>query len=469
MLKGLFGGGQKNDSTTVNYYSTSRQGMPTDLWIRVQEQQKIREGRIIERKMMGDESAEKIRLGDPGLEHSGKMFLQDEVDIDRKALEVMREKEREYKLLYLQTGERAYADLLMEVYNDYYEIVDKQRKLGFQVEDFEFVRDDNYYKRLYEIYWREGNFVRWLFTEERAQLLFSESQSYLFAGIGLLGTVAVQNVHTKAMEGFPSHSNVPDSNVPEPEFKGFNISKEGTRSTLGDGICFTGETLILTKDGYKHIKDIEIGNDVYSENPETGEKGLKKVKNVFTNETKEIIHIYLGQEEIKATPNHPFWVEEKGWIAAGELQAGDKVRLYNGNVINVDKTIAKKLEENIKVYNFEVEDWHTYFVSSLQVLVHNTCEMNVYRGGNSFKVKPNEVKIDAETGLLKTTHGVSVNVDASKVSKFGGAYKIESLPEGLKIIQRGADAGHFEIVPAKPMTLNEFQDLLNQIKTSPVN
>jgi RHS repeat-associated protein len=226
MLKGLFGGGQKNDSTTVNYYSTSRQGMPTDLWIRVQEQQKIREGRIIERKMMGDESAEKIRLGDPGLEHSGKMFLQDEVDIDRKALEVMREKEREYKLLYLQTGERAYADLLMEVYNDYYEIVDKQRKLGFQVEDFEFVRDDNYYKRLYEIYWREDNFVRWLFTEERAQLLFSESQSYLFAGIGLLGTVAVQNVHTKAMEGFPY------SNVPEPEFKGFNISKEGTSKTL---------------------------------------------------------------------------------------------------------------------------------------------------------------------------------------------------------------------------------------------
>lgn len=178
--------------------------------------------------------------------------------------------------------------------------------------------------------------------------------------------------------------------------------------------------------------------------------------------------MFVGQKEIKSTSTHPFWVEGKGWVSACELQAGDKVRLNNGSVIVVDKTTVEKLAEAIKVYNFEVEDWHTYYVSRLQVLVHNTCEMNIFRGGNSFKVKTNEVKINTETGLLKTTHGVSVNVDASKVSKFGGAYKLDSLPEGLKIIQRGADAGHFEIVPAKPMTMNEFQWLLNQIKTSPV-
>ena len=37
---------------------------------------------------------------------------------------------------------------------------------------------------------------------------------------------------------------------------------------------------------------------------------------------------------------------------------------------------------------------------------------------------------------MKTTHGVSINVDPNNVSKFGGAYKIESIPEGLKIVQR---------------------------------
>ncbi|WP_242825982.1 polymorphic toxin-type HINT domain-containing protein, partial [Clostridium tunisiense] len=30
-------------------------------------------------------------------------------------------------------------------------------------------------------------------------------------------------------------------------------------------------------------------------------------------------------------------------------------------------------DKPVKVYNFEVEDWHTYFVSEIGVLVHNKC------------------------------------------------------------------------------------------------
>ena len=61
---------------------------------------------------------------------------------------------------------------------------------------------------------------------------------------------------------------------------------------------------------------------------------------------------------------------------------------------------------------------------------------------------------------------MSLDVNANTISKFGGAYKIDSIPDGLKIIQRGARAEHFEIVPANPMTIEQFQGLLNQIKTS---
>jgi hypothetical protein len=32
------------------------------------------------------------------------------------------------------------------------------------------------------------------------------------------------------------------------------------------------------------------------------------------------------------------------------------------------------LKTPVKVYNFEVEDFHTYYVSELNVLVHNTCD-----------------------------------------------------------------------------------------------
>ena len=67
---------------------------------------------------------------------------------------------------------------------------------------------------------------------------------------------------------------------------------------------------------------------------------------------------------------------------------------------------------------------------------------------------------------MKTTHGVSINVDPNNDSKFGGAYKIESIPEGLKIVQRGTKLEHFEIVPEYEMPLEEFQNLLNQIEIS---
>lgn len=97
---------------------------------------------------------------------------------------------------------------------------------------------------------------------------------------------------------------------------------------------------------------------------------------------------------------------------------------------------------------------------------YNGESSSVYRGGNDFNVKPNEVKINSATGNVKTSHGVSVDVNSSTVSKFSGAYRIDSLPEGLKIFQRGMRPEHFEIVPAYEMPFDSFQGLLNQIVVS---
>lgn len=130
------------------------------------------------------------------------------------------------------------------------------------------------------------------------------------------------------------------------------------------GICFTGDTLISTKDGHKAIKDIKVGDEVYSQNPETGEKGLKKVTDIFVNESDKLVNVYVNGEKIKATPDHPFWVvEEEGWV-----KSEDEVLLYSGETANVEK---EQLDHVIKVYNFKVEDWHTYFVSEQSLLVHN--------------------------------------------------------------------------------------------------
>ena len=45
----------------------------------------------------------------------------------------------------------------------------------------------------------------------------------------------------------------------------------------------------------------------------------------------------------------------------------------DGEVLTVARVELEVLEEPVRVYNFEVADWHTYYVSEEEVLVHNTC------------------------------------------------------------------------------------------------
>ena len=81
-----------------------------------------------------------------------------------------------------------------------------------------------------------------------------------------------------------------------------------------------------------------------------------------------------GGEEIVATPEHPFYVPKKGWTSAAALRAGDQLVALNGELVTVEQVQHELLETPVKVYNFEVEDFHTYFVGDEPVLVHNTCQ-----------------------------------------------------------------------------------------------
>ena len=66
-------------------------------------------------------------------------------------------------------------------------------------------------------------------------------------------------------------------------------------------------------------------------------------------------------------------------------------------------------------------------------------------------------------GMVKTTHGVSVNTNHNAVISHGTPHKIVDLPEGLDIIQRSGNPSHYEIVPIRPMPFSQYQDLLSQI------
>ena len=97
-------------------------------------------------------------------------------------------------------------------------------------------------------------------------------------------------------------------------------------------------------------------------------------------------------EEIEATANHPFWVENPeilkersfvheiedhernystgAWINAHDLRIGARFKLFSGKR---GVFIANKLQrKQLKVFNFTVENNHNYLVGEPKVLVHNT-------------------------------------------------------------------------------------------------
>ena len=141
----------------------------------------------------------------------------------------------------------------------------------------------------------------------------------------------------------------------------------------GGNVCFIAGTLIATEAGQIPIEQIEPGDMVWATNPETRETELKQVVQTFVNEASELVHLTTSAETITATPTHPFYVPEKGWVSAIDLRAGDILVTVNGEYVILEQVQHEILESPVTVYNFEVEGFHTYHVGEQSLLVHNRC------------------------------------------------------------------------------------------------
>lgn len=83
---------------------------------------------------------------------------------------------------------------------------------------------------------------------------------------------------------------------------------------------------------------------------------------------------------------HPFYVKNEDgtgeWKAASNLEAGDELLTEDGKKVFVSEVRVEKLEEEITVYNLELDEVHTYYVA-LGVLVHNKCATKKNKKENS--------------------------------------------------------------------------------------
>ena len=124
----------------------------------------------------------------------------------------------------------------------------------------------------------------------------------------------------------------------------------------------------------------------------------------YSTITSELVHIYVNSDEIVSTPTHPFYSPVRGWTSAVDLKAGDILVFCNGEYVVVEHVQHEILETAVKVYNFEVQDFHTYYVGKNSVLVHNYCPTdknnnNSKRSKPVNRASPKKVTIDMEEVL----------------------------------------------------------------------
>lgn len=142
------------------------------------------------------------------------------------------------------------------------------------------------------------------------------------------------------------------------------------------GGCFVAGTLVLTKYGMEAIENIKIGDYVFSKNLETGEMGFKRVKETFIYKVNQLIYLYCKDTLIKTTLEHLFWIQGEGWSFAEEIKEKESLTNIAEFPVYVQKIKNVISEQEILVYNLHIEDFFTYYITELNILVHNSSKKN---------------------------------------------------------------------------------------------
>ncbi|MBA3707214.1 MAG: hypothetical protein H0W83_00165, partial [Planctomycetes bacterium] len=166
-------------------------------------------------------------------------------------------------------------------------------------------------------------------------------------------------------------------------------------------MCFVAGTPVHTDHGLLAIETIHTGDHVLSRDPRTGIQRFQRVAATFVTHPTTLYKVVIGACHpeptssisssttnsegsddlsesatlaLTCTGTHPFWViEQNDFVPAEDLRSGEHVLLADGDSAIVMRTEVEAVPDgqSFTTYNFEVEVFHTYFVGSQGVWVHN--------------------------------------------------------------------------------------------------
>ena len=159
------------------------------------------------------------------------------------------------------------------------------------------------------------------------------------------------------------------------EYKVIAYTEDGREideSIFNYDYCFVAGTKVKTENGFKNIEDIKVGEIIYSYNLDNNNLELKKVLDTIKSSTIDTYKVTIGDKEVEMSPKHQIYIIDKGWVRAYNLKVGDKLLDINGKEVSITKIEYKKYDKPIDTYNLTVEGNGNYFVTNIQVLVHNS-------------------------------------------------------------------------------------------------
>ena len=172
------------------------------------------------------------------------------------------------------------------------------------------------------------------------------------------------------------------------------------------GQCIEEHQNVLTPDGLKEIKDVEVGDKVWTE------KGFIEVINKYDNGIKPVYKVLTDSwYHITATENHTFLYTEDGETYVekqlGDFKKGDKIGMLSDDKKYYETFIGLEYEGDKQVYDIELADEHLFWCEGFYV--HNSGRRAACLISMDITHPDAEEFIDAKTNSTEIT-GANISV-----------------------------------------------------------
>ena len=128
--------------------------------------------------------------------------------------------------------------------------------------------------------------------------------------------------------------------------------------------------LVRANKGAKNL-EIAVGDTVITMDLANRSHVRRTVIKRTVGRERDLVEVSTAAGALRCTGRHRFFVEDKGWTAAVDLQTDDLLVSATQEAIRIEQVRTRTLAEPVEVFNLSIEGHPYYFVGEGAILVHN--------------------------------------------------------------------------------------------------